>query len=196
MPSIEIVSPSSEKTPKYYRDRFMSSPGAVPWVNVGKLYLSLFETGNESWGPIFEQVQKQNPDQVVAVLTGRHGDVLQFVDKNGHFQGVNDANHLSEDTTTVQALRSRYPDAKVMPVDVTNNKIITQIDTVKGLRDQVKAQLQTGRVVILAWCFSIFCLKTIPQGTGQSDIANQYTQFQDTPIRNLVQQDWTFASAS
>jgi len=143
-----------------YNSADLSTPSKCPWVKVGNLYLSVTPTGNTSWPPIVEDM-KGIVTPKFTILTGRHGDQFgQKVDlKTGVFSGeVAELKHFSEDKVEAKKLSDKGVDIEV--IDVGNPA--KNYNTVVKLKELTEIKLN-DRIVIYAWCFSIYSMKEYPK---------------------------------
>jgi hypothetical protein len=132
-----------------------------PWVILNNVYASVTFTGNESWQDIVKDLYT-NGQRGFAVLAGRHGDQLgQQVDlKTGKFlsrEAGDTAINPADDQKVADGLNrnSRLPGINVIVRDVGNGAH----DTVDLLTAEIKSHLAGNRIVVLAWCFSLYAMK-------------------------------------
>lgn len=156
-----IIPANDNGTPLEHGTAFIDSLGNVgfgqeppdcPWVQVRNLYLSVTQTGPTSWPPLVRQLQ-QGGARTFTILSGRHGTQIgQAVDnRNGRMHDnlferalyVTDNNHAG--TLGIAGLEV---------IDAS----LPQYRSTGGLRTLVQAKLGAGRVVILAWCHSLFSM--------------------------------------
>ncbi|HSW06506.1 hypothetical protein [Aquabacterium sp.] len=197
MPAIVILPEDSTRTVKEVREQYMKdcekgglvSP-PVPWVKVGNIYLSLFETGEESWPPIVRALAgaDKNSTAKFTIMSGRHGAPVQNQGANFQFVGVADKSHIGEDQSRIAAVNKEYKQLSMEVLDVTEKEYNSPL----LLKTEIKKQVNGGRTAILAWCFSIFALKT-----AQGDITNigspanlQYYVNYGMKICDLLREDW------
>lgn len=217
MPEIIILPQDSEQQPKLLRKRFNElaeansnliklrrvaerqnkpmPPGSqqenlVPWVQVGNLYLSVFETGDNSWKPIVTKLTGgQQAAERFTILTGRHGSTINHTGDGGQFTGIKDDKHLVEDLQKISELKEILPsNVDMMVLDVTD----PDFNTERRLRECIRQHLGAGRVVILAWCFSIYAMKGVPEDATMDDIISKYPALcsGELTIKQIVQDDW------
>jgi hypothetical protein len=168
----------------------LSSEEKVPWVKIGDVYASLTMTGDMSWNLIVREEHKSGRRKF-AILTGRHGDWGQVVDvKTGQFQGIADDRHNGEDAGMCKTLRAQLGGLDIEAIDVGK----PPYDTADALRKLVTQKLGAGATVILAWCYSICCMRELPDTfmarapvkvkLSHMDLAKQM------PVKNLVPSDF------
>lgn len=169
-----------------------SRENPVPWIKIGNLYVSAFETGDNSWTPVVKQLANDigAPESLFTILTGRHGDALHRMDANNQFIGVAEIEHLNQDLQRVAQLKDKVPDnVDMMVVDVTDVDYNSPI----RLRNWIAQNLNGGRVVVLAWCYSIYALRGVPPNITQQELENKYAAHKLKKIKELVNEDWWFA---
>ena len=167
----------------------VESENPVPWVQVGSVYLSLFETGENSWKPIVTSLATgSGAAKLFTILTGRHGSNIHETDSSGQFTGVKDSSHLTQDLQKVSDLKGKLPpNVDMMVLDVTD----PDFNTERRMREAIRQNVAAGRVVILAWCFSIYVFKGVPEDSTLEDINKKYPGLVDMTIKKIVQDDWT-----
>jgi hypothetical protein len=174
------------------QDGAMPMENPVPWIKVGNLYLSAFETGDTSWMPVVKQLAQNigAPKSLFTILTGRHGDALHFTDASNQFVKVADIEHLNQDLQRVAELKEVLPkNVDMMVVDVTDPDFNSPI----RLRNWIAQHLQGGRVVVLAWCYSIYALRGISTTATQKELQDKYTAHTLKSVKEMVNEDWQFA---
>lgn len=174
-------------------DKDVNNP--VPWIRIGNLYLSAFETGDTSWMPIVKVLAKESgsPKKLFTILTGRHGDAVHLMDPTRQFVGVAEAEHLNQDLQRVAELKKDLPkNVDMLVVDVTDPDFNSPL----RLRNWVAQNLQAGRVVVLAWCYSIYALRGIPSTFTKEQIEINYMAHTLKTIEELAAEDWQFALGS
>ncbi len=135
-------------------DRSTVEAEDCPWVQVGKLYLSLTITGEESWLPLIRLLRDQGQKNFV-VFTGRHGDIPNLVKKSTQETlGVFDPKHKKEDEALRERALDQMKDISIQLVDTSANKK----NQTAWLRATSLEYLKQGRAVIYAWCYSIFTM--------------------------------------
>jgi hypothetical protein len=165
-----IINHDDKKSVRFHSDTFFGGSSFeakdVPWVKVGKLYMSICITGENSWGPIAKDLSKASK---VVVFTGRHGEatgnpVDQFnriVDKL-----VYDIEHMKQDKTIVDALQKQGHDVEMLDLYGANSD-----RTTAALRELIRERLNKGQAVILAWCFSFFAMDQFSAKIAKTDVA-------------------------
>ncbi len=197
MTDIEILPANSDKKPFQVRQAWMDKPGPVPWVQHGNVFLSLFETGEDSWPPVVRQVAGGKAS-LFTILTGRHGSNMQLTTAGGQFTQVKDPDHLVQDQIKVAGLSRQLPDGSdLMLLDVTDE----DFNTKRRLRSIVRQLVDANRYVILAWCFSIYAFKTVSakkieelgdDAAGvQQYMKTQHPNLLDQSVKDIIQSDWT-----
>ena len=160
----------------------------VPWVAQGDLYLSLFETGENSWKPIVTQLANGKSKRLFTVMTGRHGSNIQLTKPDGQFTGVKDDEHRVQDLRKKAEIMSSLPQGSdILILDVSDQDFNTQ----RRLRGEIRQHIQAGRVVILAWCFSIYAMKGIKENFTEQDLRNKHPNLIDLTVNQIVKSDWT-----
>lgn len=161
-----FIKSTSNLSPKVVWDT-LSPWEDCPWVILGNVFATVNFSGNESWMGIVEFMYK-NGQSNFAVLSGRHGDQLgqQVHVKNGKFL-PRDASSPGDsaidpegDRKSADELRQKFNNKgkgaiHIDVVDVGNG----QHDSVDLLTKEIKAQMGAGKVVILAWCYSLYAMK-------------------------------------
>jgi len=177
-----IISHDSQKSVRHHSDTFFGGgsfePSDVPWIKVGKLYMSVCITGENSWGPIAKDLSK---GAKVFVFTGRHGeatgnpvtrpsykDVLVNSSKAGKMVDklVFDINHLKEDRKIVDGLKGAGFNVDLLDLYDANDKRTTQ-----QLQALILEKLKQGNAVILAWCFSFFAMDEFDAAVAKTGTA-------------------------
>jgi hypothetical protein len=193
MPKIEILPWNSDRKPYEIMTEWQKKPGAVPWVQVGNLYLSCFETGNTSWHPLVEQLANGTPKRTrFTVCTGRHGDYVVKTDTtSGQFTGVADAAHLAEDLEGVATVKKSVPPGvDIMVVDVTD----PDFNSIPKLQSLLMQNISAGRTVVLAWCYSLFAMNAVPTNISQKDLQSKVPALKVVTLKQVVADHWAFAT--
>ena len=192
MPAIEILPANSDKKPFEIMTSWHKNPGAVPWVQVGNLFLSCFETGETSWHPIVEQLAGAVPPRrLFTVCTGRHGDwVVKADSQTGQFSGVADPAHLAEDLKGLSKVQSSVPKGThIMIVDVTDE----DFNSIPKLQSFLKQNISSGRTIVLAWCFSLFAMNVVDKDISPEELGQKAPGLKSVTIKQMVDQQWAFA---
>ncbi len=152
-----IIHHDDTRSVRYHSDSFFNGgkfdAKDVPWIKVGKLYMSICITGENSWVPIAKDLGK---DSKVVVFTGRHGEATgNPVDQFNRIVDalVYDINHLKEDTKIIEGLKKAGYNVEPLDLHEENNPRTTD-----RLRELIREKLDAGNVVILAWCYSFFAM--------------------------------------
>ncbi|NOH78861.1 hypothetical protein F0231_03790 [Vibrio sp. RE86] len=149
----EVVPRNDQRSPlKLMEDHILSSPDdpwtTCPWVKVGDLYLSVTQTGNSSWPTL---VKHLNHGGGYVVFSGRHGTQAgQAVDAStGQFNQkyVMERQFYLDDVKAAKQFGS-----KVEVLDVAN------FNTTEKLKTATIGKTGQGKVVIYAWCHSMFSM--------------------------------------
>jgi len=197
MPAVVILPEDCVRTVKEVREKYMADcekgglvTPPVPWVRVGNIYLSLFETGEESWPPIVKELVGANnaSTESFIIMSGRHGAPVQNQGMNFQFVGVEDKSHIGEDQSRIASVKRTYKKLSLEVLDVTEKEYNSPL----LLKTEIKKQVNGGKKVILAWCFSIFALKTAEGDiTQQGSPANlQYYVNYGKRICDIITEDW------
>jgi hypothetical protein len=196
-PAVVILPKDCPETVKDVREKYMLDcekgglvPPPVPWVRVGNIFLSLFETGEESWPPIVKELVGTHPDSTEAfiIMSGRHGAPVQNMSPNFQFVGVEDKGHINEDQTRIAAVKKNYKRLSLEVLDVTQKEYNSPL----FLKTEIKRQVNGGKKVILAWCFSIFALKTAEGDMTQvgTPANRDYYVNYAKRISDIVEESW------
>jgi hypothetical protein len=163
-------------------------PEDCPWVQVGKLYLSVTITGEESWLPLLARLHKSGYKEF-SVFSGRHGDIPNKVDREGTTQGVFDEKHIEQDEVVKQ---------KALKLKELENITIEIVDTRAGEKNQkqwliknAKQRFQTNTPVIFAWCYSLFTMsefhrKTVDLKLTTAEEMTAYSKAQSEEISKSI----------
>jgi hypothetical protein len=132
-----------------------------PWVILNNVFTSVNFTGDGSWQEIVKDLYKKG-QKTFTVLAGRHGDQLgQQIDlKTGKFIPRDDKDGAinPNDDLKVAASLNKNPTLTGINVIVTDVGSGTH-DSVDKLKNEVEKHLKSNRIVILAWCYSLFAMK-------------------------------------
>lgn len=140
--------------PVYDFDKY---PGAL---GPGSLYVTLTICGDGSWKALVKNLHKQYPQKDFVVYTGRHGGVPNR-NKDGKTVGVFDADHTEKDIDCMKGcLNGEWEKNGPGTITVIDSGKInggnTQFNHTECLRAAYRRDLSEGRIVILAWCYSLF----------------------------------------
>ncbi len=136
--------------------------GAVPWVEYGNIYLSVTETGEQSWMPIIYKRFTIHPETNFSIFSGTHGEANGYVinDQGLIDERHLDAKHTTEDSGIKDKIIKEYTESqppktppKIDVIDISQN--LRKPDDLKA---QVKACSAGNNVAILAWCYSVTAL--------------------------------------
>lgn len=192
MPEIQILPANSPKKPFEIMTAWHARPGPVPWVQVGNLFLSCFETGETSWQPIVEQLAKDKIKRKrFTICTGRHGSyVVKANSQTGQFTGIKDNTHLIEDLKGVAGVRKKVPGSlDMMVIDVTGR----DFNSIPRLQSFLMQNISAGRTIILAWCYSIFAMNGVPSDISDDELRQKVPGLKEVTIKQLVDKHWAFA---
>lgn len=147
-----------------------------PWVEIGKLYVSVTITGEESWLPLLALLTSKGHKKFV-VFTGRHGDIPNMVNnKTAETVGVFDPAHTEEDKKIKTIALKEFPGITVDLVDTSAGKK----NQAKWLQTETTKHLKAGASVIYAWCYSLF---TFVEGDADADKALVKKRGSQDPIK-------------
>jgi hypothetical protein len=178
-----IIPQNSPKTPEQiYNETNLANEDACPWVQLGNLFVSVTTTGNKSWRPVVRS-EYMRGYRDFTLLTGRHGNQFgQEVDLRGAFgPGVADLAHYNQDVVEAGELTRRLDGAQIEVIDVGQ----PPYDSVVSLKQLALEKLRTPRIVIFAWCFSIFSMREYPGGG----------LVPDSVLRSYMMKAWTTSVA-
>ncbi|WP_086931958.1 hypothetical protein [Agarilytica rhodophyticola] len=173
---MEIIDANSGATQAFldrrYNDQCISKREfgktlSCPWVKVGNLYLSVTYTGEESWTPLVEHLQKQK-DSKFTILGGRHGqhEGARVDPKTGKIipKGCFDPELHTQDCSKAKVLVNKHN-----YFDNDNPRVIDvgkpPYDKTHKIKEKILSELRLGRIVVLAWCYSIFAMEEIENWT-------------------------------
>jgi hypothetical protein len=165
-----------------------------PWVKVENLYMSVTFTGDDSWTGIVKSMVKTT--KTVLILTGRHGEQAgTAIDADtSQIDGVRtfERAHYKEDKER-KAVFLKKNAGSTVTIDVIN--LYRTPHTIDSLKVVITTALGEGKVVILAWCYSLFCMrsfntKTAPTG-GKEHVALTVSG-NDTPVKDIIKADFSW----
>ncbi len=149
----EVVPRNDQRTPlSLMNDHLISCPDdpwtTCPWVQVGRLYLSVTQTANSSWPTLARHLN--HPGGYV-VFSGRHGTQAgQAVDSS---TGQFNKKYVIEKQFYLDDLKAAKEfGSKVEVVDVAT------LNTTEKLKSATLGKISQGKVVIYAWCHSMFSM--------------------------------------
>lgn len=149
---MEIIQRTDVRTPLALMEAHITASGDdpwtdCPWVKVGNLYMSVTQTANTSWQTLARSLASGTQ---ITVFSGRHGTQAgQAVSESkGHFNAkyVLEGDFFKADVGAA----AKFGGA-VAVVDAKD------IKTTRELQTQTQTALTT-RVVIYAWCHSLFSM--------------------------------------
>lgn len=197
----KYIKSTSELSPKNVWDKLNSGAWSFddcPWVICGNLYAAVNFTGDGSWQEIVIDLFKKG-QAGFTVLAGRHGDQLgQQVDtKTGKFLKRDAKNpgdsaiNPADDQKVAERLNAdqRLKGINVIVKDVGNGAH----DTVELLTAEIRSQLSANRIVILAWCYSLYAMKPGWDGTVKASWPQVFQGPNMTPISH-ISKDWGWVS--
>lgn len=184
----KYIKSTTTLTPKNVWDKLNSGDWSFddcPWVIVGNLYAAVNFTGDGSWQEIVVDLFKKGQTRF-AVLAGRHGDQLgtQVNTKTGKFlsrEPGDSAINPADDQKVADRLTASLKTIDIVVKDVGNGSH----DSVDLLKAEIRSQLAAGRIVVLAWCYSLYGMKA---GWDQS-VKNVWPQVFSGP--NMTPISWT-----
>ncbi len=138
-------------------------PDDTPWVRIEYLYASITETGNKSWRQLVD-VEYARGSRKFTVLSGRHGAMFGIpvnAATGAYVYNIADPDHLKEDYKQAGEAKAVHPDVDIEVVDAA--VLAPDRKKVKALKTLATAKLNAERVVILAWCYSLYSLFEYPE---------------------------------
>ena len=169
-----------------------------PWVKVGNLYMSVTFTGDDSWTGIARSMAKTT--KTVVILTGRHGEQAGTAIDAGTMEidavRTFERAHYKEDKDRKADFLKKNAGSTVT-IEVKN--LYQTGHTVANLKTVITTALGEGKVVILAWCYSLFCMRSFdtkanPKG-GKEHIALTVSG-NDTPVKDIINSDFSWVPKS
>lgn len=126
-----------------------------PWASpIKNLYASICITGEESWIPLMRNLAHTKGAKDFVIMTGRHGDLVTQFNKEG-FMLQKDEEHTREDQRKTRLMRLADRN-RVITIEVVDTTEVPRHHLEK-LRYDVNNCINQGKIVILAWCYSLFC---------------------------------------
>lgn len=197
----KYIKSSSNLSPKNVWDRLNDGSWSFddcPWVICDNVYAAVNFTGDGSWQEIVIDLYKKG-QRDFAVLAGRHGDQLgQQVDtRTGKFIARDPSSpgdaaiNPADDQNRANALQAdaRMPGISVVVRDVGNGAH----DSVALLTQEIRSHLSAGRIVVLAWCYSLYAMKAGWDTTVKNSWPQVFQGPNMTPIA-FIAKDWTWAA--
>jgi hypothetical protein len=191
----KYIKSSTTLTPKNVWDKLNNGEWSFddcPWVIVGDLYAAVNFTGDGSWQEIVADLYKKG-QRNFEVLAGRHGDQLgtQVDTKTGKFlkrDKGDGAINPADDQKVADHLASSLKGLNIVVQDVGNGAH----DTVELLTQEIKTQLGANRIVVLAWCYSLYAMKPGWDSNVKSAWPQVFSGPNMTPISWIAKDwDWT-----
>jgi hypothetical protein len=153
-----LLRSSSDKIAKTYIDESDKSapPQNCPWVEIGCIFASITFTGESSWVSLLQLLRERGRKQFV-IYTGRHGDIVNKVDKDRKSFGILDHEHYVQDSDYLECgiLREKLPDVGIQLVDVSK----WETDHTAKLKADTSQHFDRGVGIIYAWCHSLFTFR-------------------------------------
>ncbi|MBS3954850.1 MAG: hypothetical protein KGZ88_18000 [Methylomicrobium sp.] len=166
-----------------------------PWVILGNVYTSVNFTGDGSWQEIVRDLYNKG-QRTFTVLAGRHGDQLgQQIDlSTGKFiprDSKDTAINPKDDMKVANSLNTnpRLAGINVIVTDVGSGTH----DNVDKLKAEIDKQLLSNRIVILAWCYSLFAMKSGWDNNVKNAWPQVFSGPDMTPI-SFTAKDWDWLS--
>ena len=173
-----IIPKDSDQTPENLVIGLnLKEPGDVPWIRIECLYASITETGDASWEQVID-VEYAKGSRKFTVLSGRHGGMFGSPVNTGtgaYVYKIADSEHLKEDSKQAAKVRQKYPDVEIEIVDAA--VLAPDRNKVKALMTLAKAKLSADRVVILAWCYSLYSLLEYPEHLLELTADGKYQKY-------------------
>ncbi|MDH3431247.1 MAG: hypothetical protein OEQ14_14690 [Gammaproteobacteria bacterium] len=167
-----------------------------PWVKIGNLYVSVTFTGDNSWTPFADQLAGN--DTTLWVLTGRHGEQAgnATLGKTGVFdkKRIYELKHVGQDKERKKAFEEKNKDAK-LKIEVQDLWLHNKDHTVDNLKALIAVHLMQGHTVVLAWCYSLFCMRSFVSENvpyGKDEHIKLTIAGNDTPVKDIVQADFSW----
>ncbi len=156
-----IASGSAAEPPGMIADACMTSNALPLWVRTGNLFVSCQYTGEGSWVDLIAFLADKENCRAVTIISGRHGNEegTHVDDAGKYFTTTCDdrAKRFVAENKVAWAKKVKAVSALSM-VDVAHESV--HLDTpycsIAATSALAKRLLGQGRVVVLAWCYSIF----------------------------------------
>jgi hypothetical protein len=192
----KYIKSSSALSPKNVWDKLNAGDWSFddcPWVITGNLFSAVNFTGDGSWQEIVVDLFKKGQVNF-AVLAGRHGDQLgQEIDtKTGKFakrSASDGAINPADDQKVATRLQTSLKGLNIVVRDVGSGAH----DTVDLLKQEIQTQLSANRIVILAWCYSLYAMKPGWDSTVKSSWPQVFNGPNMTPI-SWIAKDWDWVT--
>jgi len=166
----------------------------------GGLYGSVTITGTSSWVPLVKALHKHYPKKPIVIYSGRHGNLPNSFEKVIVSKSVGDADHdekkrtlfvfdqkhMVQDNDLKTKLENDSSFKKTLDITIrdTGNLwgefpqhrrygIDTTIEQEEYLREAYKEDIMAGKIVILAWCYSLFTFRYVDDAATPRKIGEQ-----------------------
>lgn len=195
----KYIKSSSDLSPKSIWTKLESGEWSFdncPWVVLGDVYASVTFTGDGSWQEIVKDLHSKGQEGFT-VLAGRHGDQLgQQVDlKTGKFK-TRDPKDAAIDPADDQKIATALNGNKALKG--INIKVIDagggNHDSVEKVKREIKSQLDANRIVVLAWCYSLYAMKEGWDEKVKTAWPEVFKGPNITPISHTAK-DWSWATS-
>lgn len=192
----KYIRSSSALTPKNVWDKLNSGEWSFddcPWVIVGNVYAAVNFTGDGSWQEIVVDLFKSG-QRNFSVLCGRHGDQMgtqvdsktgKFLKRDAHDGAINPA----DDLKVAKRLETSCKGSNISVIDVGNGTH----DSVELLTGEIRSQLAGNRIVVLAWCYSLYAMKPGWDTAVKTAWPQVFSGPNMTPI-SWIAKDWSWAA--
>lgn len=161
----------------------------APWIRVHEsLFASATETGSTTYRPLIKHLYEKEGKKDFVIFSGRHGDVLNIVDQDKKCpKYIFDDRQLDKESELQSWKDSMKIKANIKVVDTAK---LDGKDSTQNHREKLKAytekELRKGKVVIYAWCYSIYAQH--PE-IERSDLDEEgIIPIDDPTIRKLVKE--------
>jgi hypothetical protein len=165
-----------------------------PFVRIGDVFVSLTILGDNSWSYITKRESGRN----FKVFAGRHGNVINPVDRSGVLSSDEESKGKDEvDPDLDQTIANRFGN-RVGVIDVRGD----DFRTVGGLKGKINEALKSGNCVILSWCYGLFTFFTSSGVLTGEDPSNpkhalykSWSEAVTMKINVIVERDWKWVPA-
>lgn len=159
---------TTTETVRKLNNKVMSSPvvdeTTVPWIVIhDRLYTTTTISGDTTWGALVKHLYHNEGETQFVIMSGRHGLIPNKVNfATGQTdKSIFDHNpprfddHVKEDKQRKKEL-SRGLNINIQVVDTARlGGADSTVDHARHLERAIRRELSQGKVVILAWCFSL-----------------------------------------
>lgn len=129
------------------------SPEGYIWIKTGAVYTAPTLTNDTAWVCLVKRLKTlPNVSSRVVVVTGRHGDAVNWELADGTPLFTYDESHTVDDRKKEEENRLGMSPARVQVVSV----ITMGAPHREKLRSATHAWLTTGHTVIYSWCYSFY----------------------------------------